>query len=206
MAELTVGKFDGSLKAEHGTGRNMAPFVEYEWGGDLYNIMWKIKNLADPNSILNPDVLLTKDKKTHVKHLKKMPLVSDEVDLCVECGFCEPVCPSNEITMTPRQRIVVQREIAGGYADPSVLDAFHYDGVETCATDGLCEIACPVNINTGTFVKSFRQKNESTIGRLISVWAANHFSFVQFLARGGLTMGKATEKILGSNVKKPSFF
>ena len=202
MAKLTVGKFDGSLKAEHGTGRNMAPFVEYEWGGDLYNIMWKIKNLADPNSILNPDVLLTKDKKTHVKHLKKMPLVSDEVDLCVECGFCEPVCPSKEITMTPRQRIVVQREIAGGYADPSVLDAFQYDGIETCATDGLCEIACPVNINTGTFVKSFRQKNESTVGRLISGWAANHFSFIQFLARGGLTMGKATEKILGGSALK----
>jgi len=202
MAKLTVGKFDGSLKAEHGTGRNMAPFVEYEWGGDLYNIMWKIKNLADPNSILNPNVLLTKDKKTHVKNLKKMPLVSDEVDLCVECGFCEPVCPSREITMTPRQRIVVQREIAGGYADPSVLDAFQYDGIETCATDGLCEIACPVNINTGTFVKSFRQKNESTIGKLISGWAANHFSFIQFLARGGLSMGKATQKILGGPALK----
>ena len=202
MAKLTVGKFDGSLKAEHGTGRNMAPFVEYEWGGDLYNIMWKIKNLADPNSILNPNVLLTKDKKTHVKNLKKMPLVSDEVDLCVECGFCEPVCPSKEITMTPRQRIVVQREIAGGYADPSVLDAFQYDGIETCATDGLCEIACPVNINTGTFVKSFRQKNESTIGKLISGWAANHFSFIQFLARGGLSMGKATQKILGGPALK----
>jgi len=202
MAELTVGKFDGSLKAEHGTGRNMAPFVEYEWGGDLYNIMWKIKNLADPNSILNPDVLLTKDEKLHVKNLKKMPLVSDEVDLCVECGFCEPVCPSNELTMTPRQRIVVQREIAGGYADPSVLDAFHYDGVETCATDGLCEIACPVNINTGSFIKSFRHEHESTIGRVISGWAANHFSFVQFLARSGLTMGKATEKILGGSALK----
>ena len=202
MAKLTVGKFDGSLKAEHGTGRNMAPFVEYEWGGDLYNIMWKIKNLADPNSILNPNVLLTKDKKTHVKNLKKMPLVSDEVDLCVECGFCEPVCPSKEITMTPRQRIVVQREIAGGYADPSVLDAFQYDGIETCATDGLCEIACPVNINTGTFVKSFRQKNESTIGKLISGWAANHFSFIQFLARGGLSMGKATQKLLGGPALK----
>ena len=151
MAKLTVGKFDGSLKAEHGTGRNMAPFVAYEWGGDLYNIMWKIKNLADPNSILNPDVLLTKDKKTHVKHLKKMPLVSDEVDLCVECGCGEPVCPSKEMTMTPRQRIVVQREIAGGYADSSVLDAFPYDGIDTCATDGYCEIPCPLNINTESF-------------------------------------------------------
>ncbi|MEA1881603.1 MAG: FAD-binding and (Fe-S)-binding domain-containing protein [Candidatus Marinimicrobia bacterium] len=197
MVKLTVGKFDGSLKAEHGTGRNMAPFVEYEWGGDLYRIMWRIKNLADPNSILNPNVLLTKDKKVHVKNLKKMPLVSDEVDLCVECGFCEPVCPSRELTMTPRQRIAVQREIAGGYADPSVMDEYRYDGVDTCAADGLCEIACPVNINTGSFVKSLRHESESKVGRIVSRWAANHFGFVQSLARIGLKIGHGSEKILG---------
>lgn len=202
MAELTVRKFDGSLKAEHGTGRNMASFVEYEWGGDLYNIMWKIKNLADPNGILNPDVLLTKDDKLHIKNLKKMPAVSDEVDLCVECGFCEPVCPSKELTMTPRQRIAVQREIAGGHADSSVLEAYQYDGMDTCATDGLCEIACPVNINTGAFVKSMRHESESNIGRNISQWAANHFGFVQSLARLGLTIGKGSEKILGQSVLK----
>ena len=202
MVDLTVGKFDGSLKAEHGTGRNMAPFVEYEWGGDLYNIMWKIKNLADPNGILNPDVLLTKDKKIHVKNLKKMPAVSEHVDLCVECGFCEPICPSKEITMTPRQRIVVQRDIAAGYADPSVLKAFKYDGIDTCAADGLCEIACPVNINTGSYVKSLRQVSNSKILKHLSIWAANHFSFIQSIVKIGLKMGKITEKLLGAPVLK----
>ena len=32
VCKLVVEKYDGSLKAEHGTGRNMAPFVEMEWG------------------------------------------------------------------------------------------------------------------------------------------------------------------------------
>jgi len=197
MVDLTVGKFDGSLKAEHGTGRNMAPFVEYEWGGDLYKIMWKIKNLADPNSILNPDVLLTKDKKLHLKNLKKMPVVSDHVNLCVECGFCEPVCPSKELTLTPRQRITIQRDIAGGYADPSVLDAYNYEGIDTCAADGLCEIACPVNINTGNYVKSLRTEGHSKLGDRLSIWAAEHFWLVQSLAKVGLRVGKITEKLLG---------
>jgi D-lactate dehydrogenase len=35
MEEMTiiiiVSKYDGSLKAEHGTGRNIAPFLEKEW-------------------------------------------------------------------------------------------------------------------------------------------------------------------------------
>ena len=200
MVELTAGKFDGSLKAEHGTGRNMAPFVEYEWGGDLYKIMWQVKHLADPNGILNPDVLLTRNKKLHVKNLKKMPIVSDHVDLCVECGFCEPVCPSKELTMTPRQRIAVQREIAGGYADKDVLKAFNYDGADTCATDGLCEIACPVNINTGAFVKDFRRINHSMVGNWISQSAANHFSIAQGFVKTCLVIGKTTEKILGKKL------
>lgn len=200
MVDLTAGKFNGSLKAEHGTGRNMAPFVEYEWGGDLYEIMWKIKKLADPNHILNPDVLLTKDKKLHVKNLKKMPIVSDEVDLCVECGFCEPVCPSKEITMTPRQRIAIQREIAMGNGDTSVLNDYNYDGIDTCATDGLCEIACPVNINTGTYIKSLKQDHHSSLAHGMSQWMANHFGFAQSMARMGLRIGKGMESIFGASM------
>ena len=36
VCELLVEKYDGSLKAEHGTGRNMAPYVELEWGKEAY--------------------------------------------------------------------------------------------------------------------------------------------------------------------------
>lgn len=199
MVELTAGRFNGSLKAEHGTGRNMAPFVEYEWGGDLYKIMWKIKSLADPNHIMNPDVLLTKDKKLHVKNLKQMPIVSDEVDLCVECGFCEPVCPSKALTMTPRQRIAIQREIAMGHADAAVLKDYNYDGVDTCATDGLCEIACPVNINTGSYIKSLNKDIHSPLAHRISLWAANRFGFMQSMARTGLKIGKGLERVFGTS-------
>ena len=202
MADLTVGKFNGSLKAEHGTGRNMAPFVHYEWGGDLYDIMWRIKRLADPNHILNPDVLLTKDDKLHIKNLKQMPIVSNEVDLCVECGFCEQVCPSSGLTMTPRQRIAIQREVAMGHTDSSVLEDYAYDGVDTCATDGLCETACPVNINTGSYIKSLRQDEHSSSTNRLSLWAANHFDFVQSIARFGLTVGKGMEALVGTSGMK----
>jgi FAD/FMN-containing dehydrogenases len=101
LAEMTLGKFNGSLKAEHGTGRNMAGFVEAEWGGPLYEIMWRVKNLVDPNHILNPDVLLNRDEKIHMKDLKPMPQVHDEVDKCIECGFCERICPSRGFTFYP---------------------------------------------------------------------------------------------------------
>ena len=202
MVDMTVGKFNGSLKAEHGTGRNMAPFVEYEWGGELYEIMWKIKTLSDPNNILNPDVLLTKNQRLHVENIKTMPIVSDDIDLCVECGFCEPVCPSREITMTPRQRIVVQRELSLDNSDISILNDYKYDAIETCATDGLCEIACPVNINTGEYIKTLKHDNVSLLKSSISKWAANNFKYIQTFSRIMLRLGNIIDSLIGSAALK----
>ena len=47
MVELILGNA-GSLKAEHGTGRIMAPFVRQQYGDELYEIMVAIKRLIDP--------------------------------------------------------------------------------------------------------------------------------------------------------------
>lgn len=193
LVSMTNGKFAGSLKAEHGTGRNMAPFVETEWGGELYEIMWKIKSLADPNSILNPGVLLDRNSNTHLENLKEMPLVSDKVDLCVECGFCESVCPSREITLTPRQRIVINREMNMKDHSKADLDQlmydFVYDGNQTCSTDGLCALKCPVNIDTGLLIKDHRSLRQTSFSNSIADYAVDHFSQVQWLIRGGLLSG-----------------
>ncbi len=87
VAHLVAVEFGGSLKAEHGTGRNMAPFVELEWGSDAYQLMWQLKRLLDPNGILNPDVVLSEDPQIHLKHLKPLPAADEIVDKCIECGF-----------------------------------------------------------------------------------------------------------------------
>jgi len=195
LADMTLETYDGSLKAEHGTGRNMAPFVETEWGGELYDIMWKIKTAADPNHILNPGVLLNKDRSVHLKDLKPLPIVSKSIDLCVECGFCENICPSKNLTMTPRQRIAVAREIElmKSQNNPevnAVLKDFHYDAEETCAADGLCQLSCPVNINTGSYIKSLRTVHAPSFVHRIADWCVNNFSMVQFSARAALMEGK----------------
>ena len=168
LVELVIDKYDGSLKAEHGTGRNMAPFVEREWGPDAYQIMHSIKRLLDPNGILNPDVLLSGDDQIHIKNIKSIPLVDPKVDACIECGLCEPICPSEDFSFTPRQRISVLREMEVLKADDrTISDAIHlqkayqFMGVETCAVDGLCAVSCPVNIDTGSLMKQFRADRHS---------------------------------------------
>ncbi|MEU9741610.1 FAD-binding and (Fe-S)-binding domain-containing protein [Micromonospora chersina] len=161
MVDLVLGH-GGTLKAEHGTGRVMAPYVRRQFGDELYAVMREVKTLCDPDGVLNPGVLLSDDPEIHMRHLKTVPTVEEEVDRCVECGYCEPVCPSRDLTTTPRQRIVLRREIAAAHAagDPALAReleaAYDYDAVDTCAVDGMCATACPVLINTGDLVRRLR--------------------------------------------------
>ncbi|WP_223692313.1 FAD-binding and (Fe-S)-binding domain-containing protein [Leifsonia poae] len=161
MVDLVLAA-GGTLKAEHGTGRIMAPFVRRQYGDELYSVMWEVKRLVDPGLQLNPGVLLTDDPAAHTRNLKIAPTVEKEVDRCVECGYCEPACPSRDLTFTPRERIVVRRELQaardrGDNALARELEKdYEYDGVETCAVDGMCQTACPVLINTGDLVRRLR--------------------------------------------------
>ena len=101
VVDVVLDRFDGSLKGEHGTGRNMAPFVEREWGSRLTQLMRQVKRAIDPRGILGEGVLFTDDPHAHLRNLKDIPSVHPELDRCIECGFCEPVCPSRELTTDP---------------------------------------------------------------------------------------------------------
>jgi D-lactate dehydrogenase len=198
LVELIVGKYDGSLKAEHGTGLNMAPYLEREWGSKAVELMWRVKQLADPDGILGPGVILNRDPGVHLRNLKTQPPIENAGDAtaCVECGFCEPVCPSRNLTTTPRQRIVVRREMArqepGSPVFEALLADYEYDALETCAADGTCRLVCPVGIDTGALVKEFRsrQRADKTALALAKRWAS-----VERAARAGLRVGHVTRGV-----------
>ncbi|WP_308816605.1 FAD-binding and (Fe-S)-binding domain-containing protein [Pseudonocardia alni] len=192
MVDLVLGH-GGSLKAEHGTGRMMAPFVRRQYGDELYEVMQEIKRLCDPTALLNPGVVLTDDPTGHLRGLKSAPTVEEEVDRCVECGFCEPVCPSRDLTTTPRQRIALRREIerarlAGDVATVEQLEReYEFDGVQTCAVDGMCETACPVTINTGDLVRRLRAEQAGRAASAGWATAARHWDVATRVAATALT-------------------
>ena len=139
VAKLVVEEYDGSLKAEHGTGRNMAPFVKYEWGEKAYEAMKELKDIFDPQGLLNQGVIFNDDPECFIKCLKPLPVLNYDFDSvpdgghylmepelstaketieqvkrankCIECGFCEVNCMSCGLTLSSRMRIAVQREI-----------------------------------------------------------------------------------------------
>ncbi|RZK48215.1 MAG: FAD-binding oxidoreductase [Pedobacter sp.] len=202
---LVVQKYKGALKAEHGTGRNMAPFVETEWGPEIYQLMKRLKAVVDPHLLLNPGVIINPHKDGHLRNLKDLPQVEIEVDRCMECGFCEHKCPSRDITLTPRQRIVVRRELkrlraqGNEVAYQDMLQDYQYDGLETCAVDGLCATACPVDINTGALVKRLRKENHSPIANKIAVWTSHNFGLVANSVKFLLKVGQLINRVFGKN-------
>ncbi len=206
VADLVVNKYQGSLKAEHGTGRNMAPFVEMEWGREAYVIMKRIKEIFDPGGILNPGVILNDDYNIHLRHLKPMPAASEITDKCTECGFCEPKCVSADMTLTPRQRIAVHREIVSlnrsghkPHIAASLSKSFLYAGDNTCATDGLCATECPVKIDTGKLIKQLRSERIGK-SRKIAGWIAGHMNLVTAAVRTGLYVVSFFHTLLGTKI------
>ncbi|MGE5256389.1 MAG: FAD-binding and (Fe-S)-binding domain-containing protein [Hyphomicrobiales bacterium] len=207
VCDMVVNAYDGSLKAEHGTGRNMAPFVELEWGPEAYAVMQRIKEIFDPKNLLNPGVIINPNPKAHIENLKPLPRANPIVDKCIECGFCEVNCPSKNLTFTPRQRIVVQREIARLRAtgeNPARLAelevGYRYPGEQTCAADGLCAVACPVDINTGEHTKELRSQTVSPAAQGAASFAAEHFSATAAGVRTGLRIADAAHGALGSTL------
>jgi D-lactate dehydrogenase len=193
LVELIVGKYDGSLKAEHGTGINMAPYVEREWGEKATELMWRVKKLADPEGVLAPGVVLNRDPGAHLRNLKTTPAIEESATTCVECGFCEPVCPSRRLTTTPRQRIVLRREMArqpeGSPLRRALEKEFEYEALETCAADGSCQLACPVGIDTGALVKEMRAERHGERAERVALAAARRWDVVEGASRAGLRVG-----------------
>ncbi|MEU9715918.1 FAD-binding and (Fe-S)-binding domain-containing protein [Streptomyces sp. NPDC047976] len=204
FCHLTVERFDGSLKAEHSTGRNMAPFLELEWGAKAADLMWRTKRLVDPDSVLAPRVLLDRDPQAHLRGLKTIPRVEDVADPCIECGFCEPTCPSGDLTTTPRQRIVLRREMTrqrpGSPVLAALLDAYGYDAVDTCAGDSTCMLACPVGIDTGALMRDFRHRRHGPREERAAELAARRFRAVEAGARLAVAASGKITHALGDRV------
>ena len=233
VARLVVEEYDGSLKAEHGTGRNMAPFVKYEWGEEAFAAMRELKEIFDPHYLLNPGVIFNDDPECFIKHFKPLPELKlkglntplapkgdrhDSVratvegvlkaNKCIECGFCEVNCVTCGLTLSSRQRIVIQREIShlretGNDPDrlATLVKQYRYQGDQTCAGDGLCATSCPMGINVADMTHLVRQEAlpPGSMGYKAGQFAARHFAGIKSGLRLVLDTARLGHNVLGSS-------
>lgn len=209
IADMVVTKYDGSLKAEHGTGRNMAPFVEKEWGEQAYSLMREVKQLLDPKGILNPGVILNTDPQVHLKNLKPCPPTSETIDKCMECGFCERACVTEGLTFSPRQRVAAYRQIRSlenSGTETAVLaqmkSKYKFMGMATCATDSLCALACPVKVDNGKLTKELRHDSHSERAENVAVKIAGRMNNVMWMLRAGWNLAYAARLVFGKRFMK----
>ncbi len=207
IANLVVAKYDGSLKAEHGTGRNMAPFVEKEWGKQAYQLMKDVKEIFDPKQILNPGVILNNNPNAHIENLKPIPSIREIVDKCMECGFCEGHCVAEGLTLSPRQRVAAFREIerlkttgTEPHRAAEMQKLYKYAGLQTCATDSLCNLHCPVKADAGKLVKELRHESHSPKGEKRAVALAGNMDKATAFLRGSLKLLNRIRLIFGKKV------
>jgi D-lactate dehydrogenase len=165
-----------------------------------------VKRAFDPKGLLNPGVLINDNPHVHLENQKPLPPANEIVDKCIECGYCEVMCPSKELTTTPRQRITVTREIArlrtaGGEGErlARLSEDYVYFGEQTCATDGLCATTCPVTIDTGEYTKHLRATGRSRFAATAARWAADHYGAVTSGVRGGLAAAGAARSVFGES-------
>lgn len=209
VVSLVVDKYEGSLKAEHGTGRNMAPFVKREWGEKAWSIMKEIKQIFDPDNLLNPGVIFNDDPDCYIKNFKPMPLTNAHVDKCIECGFCEVNCLSCGFTLSSRQRIVAQREIArlkqsgeDKHRLHRLEQQYQYYGNVTCAADGLCSTSCPMKINVGDLTHDLRAANMSPTSRRYKIgeYCSRNLNTARRGLKTLLYVADAAHMIMGDNL------
>ncbi|MCD6146241.1 MAG: FAD-binding oxidoreductase [Methanosarcinales archaeon] len=199
----TVFKYNGTMTGEHGMGRLRTMFLEKEWGEQIYNYMRQIKEIFDPDDILNPDVMfsdrhITEDIKYPAKYVNKFE------ERCINCGYCKSVCPiSTTLKGESGSRCFLQLVRFRNLDNPTPDESHHAQQMlHTCLGCLRCATRCPSHASVGELL--FSQKNPPFyIRRTMRAWAHDSTRFRRYAWFAGRIASSAARIMFDRNLPKP---
>ena len=183
-AEL-VSSYGGSLSGEHGDGRARSSLLHTMYSPEMRDLFEQFKLIFDPQSIMNPGVLVWADavtdglrmepaqRKNEITPLQLFPgdngSFTDAVNRCVGVSACRSMegsmCPSFQITHdevhSTRGRARVLSELFRG---ETVDGDGAEEALDLCLSCKACASECPVNVDMATYKSEFL--NDHYAGRI----------------------------------------
>lgn len=163
----------GTVCGEHGAGLARSAFLEAQYG-PVYAVFRQIKQLFDPQRLLNPGKIITDDPELHRQHLRPLPPpepVLHELQLrwsphdleaaalrCNGCGQCRTLeqhlrmCPFFRLdpreAASPRAKANLVRHCLTGTLPPERLAAPDFKQLaDLCFNCKQCQLECPANVD-----------------------------------------------------------
>jgi len=178
-----VWSLSGTISGEHADGLVRAPFVRQQYGDEYYELLCKIKNIFDPDGLMNPGKIINSDADVMVKNLRaeykvlpervKTDLLFEEGELaaelkqCYGCGLClscEPdlrMCPvfraMGEELGSSRAKANILHFWATGWLDEKDFESPEFRKfLDLCVNCKACLLECPSGVDVSELMIAAR--------------------------------------------------
>ncbi len=219
-----VKKYQGSMSGEHGDGIVRASYIPYMIGDENYALLEAIKEVFDPNGILNPGkIVAAYPMDTHLRYEidreePSIPTLLDFTDSmgilratekCNGSGDCRKsvaaggtMCPSYRATLdekdTTRARANALREFLTNSEKANKFDQQALKEVfDLCISCKGCAGECPSNVDVATLKAEFEYQYQQANGTPLRT---KLFAYNTQLLHIGSKVPKLTNFLLRNNI------
>ena len=191
----------GTISGEHADGLVRAAFIEKQYGKEYYDVLKKVKQIFDPENILNPGKILNDDRDVMIKNLRfDTPVISDrvqtnllfepdefryEIEQCNGDGVClskqagTRMCPvfraMGEELACSRAKANLLRGWITGKLDKGDIDSEEFKQIlGLCVNCKMCSVECPTGVDISKLMIEARTEYVKQKGLTVSEFTLTH--------------------------------
>ncbi len=199
----------GSISGEHADGLVRAAFIRRQYGDEVYELLCRIKDIFDPQGLMNPGKIISNDADVMVRNLRAehqiLPdrVTSDllfegdeltfELGQCNGCGVCLSresdlrMCPvfgalGEELGSSRAKANILRFWATGQLDDKDFNSAAFRKFLDLCVNCKACSLECPSGVDVSKLIAAARAEYVKRKGLR---WAETVLSHNRYLGRLG---------------------